>query len=351
MLKALLEQKLNGTSTSFGKAASQEEKDALREEAYWLTQAIENENPDDTLKRAFSFWQTSNGKTGLKPFELPAETPKKIPPPPAEAGGLPLEKGENAPPAMLTLWGMLDRAFQNGEHLDDRHVSHIFNHLPPASQTHFIDTVTNHIRSAIKKTAYTSSDIAPILKDEALLSSLVEKTKLTATSKEDDIQQIARKLTDWLKYHEAEPTTEEKLEEVLYGIDAAKAYMKKDVEEDQKLHQHIMEGGALNPQQEETIRGALPRYELLIRDRLRMTTAEYLRIRHVSLEKLLSAVPTDPKKLALITQSAIRQDLLTVPDAEFQKRVRAASLIRAYSFTKELYPASIRQFFRSVVEE
>lgn len=311
--KTFLEQKLKEINESFERTGEKEKRDALWEEAYWLTQTLESENPEDVLKRAFSFWEKSNGKTGLKPFELPAETAKET------------------SPDMLTLWGMLDRAFQSGEHLDDRHVSDIFNRLPPAAQTHFIDTVADHIRASIQKTSYLASDIAPILKDETLLLSLVEKTKLTAKSKEENLQRIAQKLTDWLRYHKTEPSTEEKREEVLYGVEALKMYIKNT--------------------QEETNVKATPPNELLIRDRLRMTTAEYLRIRNVSVEKLLDAVPLDPKQLALVTQSAVRQDLLAVPDAEFQKRIRTAALMRAYSCNKELRSVSIRQFFRGVVEE
>ena len=323
--KIFLEQKLKETNALFESATEKEKQDVLREDAYWLTQALENENPQDVLMRAFSFWEKSNGKTGLKPFELSAKEKIKqeIPPP------LPFTKGEIT--TDLTLWGMLDHAFQSGEHLDDRHVSDIFNRLPPAAQTHFIDTVTNHIQESIPKPSYTASDIAPILKDETLLLGLVEKTKLTATSKEEDLQRVAQKLTEWLRYHETEPVTEEKLEEGLYGAEAARTYMKNT--------------------QEETSAKTLPPRELLIRDRLRMNTAEYLRIRHVSVEKLLDAVPTDQKQLALVAQSAVRQDLLAVPDDEFQKRVRTAALVRAYSCNKELRSVSIRQFFRGIVEK
>ncbi|OGZ45583.1 MAG: hypothetical protein A3J54_02020 [Candidatus Ryanbacteria bacterium RIFCSPHIGHO2_02_FULL_45_13b] len=325
--KIALEQKLKETSALFGSTTEKEKQDILREDAYWLTQALENENPNDVLMRAFSFWEKSNGKTGLKPFELSTEetTKQEIPP------RLPFLKGGSTPPVALTLWGMLDHAFQNGEYLDDRHVSDIFNRLPPATQTHFIDTVAEHIRASIQKTSYTASDIAPILKDEALLLGLVEKTTLTAKSKEEDLQRIARKLTDWLQYHKTEPPTEEKREEVLYGAEAANMYIKH--------------------KREETTEEILPLYELRVRDRLRLTTTEYLRIRPVSVEKLLAAVPTDPRQLALVAQSAVRQDLLAVPDAEFKKRVRTAMLIRAYSCNKELHSVSIRQFFRGVVEE
>ena len=339
--KTFLEQKLEETSALFEKTESQEKKDTLREEAYWLTQALESKTPEDVLTRAFSFWEKSNRKTGLKPFKLPTEISKEIPP----------------PPAMLTLWGTLDRAFQSGEGLDDQHVSDIFNRLPPASQTHFIDTLTNHIRDSfeeqtyVKKTPSDSYDISPILKDEALLLSLVEKTKQTVQVKEENIQRLAQKFTDWLRYNQNAPTTEERLEEALYGPEALKTYMVTDSGENVGLRQKVMEGGALTPKQEETILAYLPAYERLIRDRLRMSTAEYLRLRHVSVEKLLDAVPPDPKQLALVAQSAVRQDLLTVPDTEFQKRVRAAILIRAYSFSKELHHASIRQFFRGVVEK
>jgi len=356
--KTFLEQKLEETSALFEKVESQEKKDTLREEAYWLTQALESKTPEDVLTRAFSFWEKSNGKTGLKPFKLPTETSKEIPPQPLPTGRqVPFPKGGNAPPAMLTLWGMLDRAFQSGEGLDDQHVSDIFNRLPPASQTHFIDTLANHIRESfeeqthIKKTPPDSYDISSILKDEALLLSLVEKTKQTVQVKEENIQRLAQKFTDWLRYNQNAPATEERLEEALYGPEALKTYMVTDSGENVGLRQKVMEGGALTPKQEETILAYLPAYERLIRDRLRMSTAEYLRLRHVSVEKLLDAVPPDPKQLALVAQSAVRQDLLAVPDAEFQKRVRAAILIRAYSFSKELRRASIRQFFRGVVEK
>lgn len=323
--KTFLEQKLKETNALFENTAEKEKRDALWEEAYWLTQALENGNPEDVLGRAFSFWEKSNGKTGLKPFELPEEIP---PDPPFPKEG---DIATTPSVAELTLWGMLDRAFQNGEYLDDHHVSDIFNRLPPATQTYFIDTVADYIRARIQKTSYMASDIAPILKDETLLLSLVEKTKLTAKSKEEDLQRIAEKLTDWLRYHKTEPSTEEKREEVLYGAKAATMYMKNN--------------------QEESNKKILPPHELRIRDRLRMTTAEYLRIRNVSVEKLLDAVPFDPQQLALVTKSAVRQDLLAVPDAEFQKRVRTATLIRAYISSKELQPVSIRQFFRVVVEE
>lgn len=323
--KKFLEQKLKETNTLFENTTEKEKRDALWEEAYWLTQALENENPEEMLRRAFSFWEKSNGKTGLRPFELPEEI---LPDPP-----FPKEGDIATTPSIeeLTLWGMLDRAFQNGEYLDDHHVSDIFNRLPPAAQTHFIDTVASYIHASIPKTAYTVSDIAPILKDETLLLSLVEKTKLTAKSKEEDLQRIAEKLTDWLRYHETEPATEEKREEVLYGAEAANMYIQNNEKESNEK--------------------ILPPNELRIRDRLRMTTAEYLRIRNVSVEKLLDAVPLDPQQLALVTKSAVRQDLLAVPDAEFQKRVRTAALIRAYSCNKELRSASIRQFFQGVVEE
>src|SRR3989344_4406868 len=140
LLKTFLEQKLKETSILFESTAEKEKRDALQEEAYWLGQALENENPQDVLTRAFSFWEKSNGKTGLKPFELPQEIPLPLLFPPKtdpSSGG---EKGENTPPATLTMWGIIDRAFQSGEHLDDRHVSEIFNHLPHGAQTHFIDT-------------------------------------------------------------------------------------------------------------------------------------------------------------------------------------------------------------------
>ncbi len=330
--KTFLEQKLQETS-ALSENASPEQKAALQEQAYWLTQALENENPNDMLERAFSFWKRTNGKTGLQPFKIIPDEPQ-----PASA----------PPPAMLTVWGMLDRAFQNGEHLDDRHVSDIFNRLPAAAQTHFIDTVANHIRM---ETSVIAPDITPTLKNEALLLSLVEKTKLTTTNKEENIQQVAKKLTDWQRYHQNEPQTEEKLEETLFGAEAAKVYIRNKTDENQKLRQHVLDGGMLTVKQEESIMRIFPAYELFIRDRLRMTTAEYLRMRHVPVEKLLSAVPTDPQKIELVLQSAVRQDLLAVPDAEFHKRVRTAALVRSYSFHRELYPVTIRQFFRSVVEK
>ena len=79
--KIALEQKLKETSALFGSTTEKEKQDILREDAYWLTQALENENPNDVLMRAFSFWEKSNGKTGLKPFELSTEekTKQEIP--------------------------------------------------------------------------------------------------------------------------------------------------------------------------------------------------------------------------------------------------------------------------------
>lgn len=258
---------------------------------------------------------------------------------------------------MLTLWGMLDRAFQSGEGLDDQHVSDIFNRLPPAMQTHFIDTVANHIRTAAKeqpraeKTSFGASDIAPILTDEALLLDLVERTKQTVETKEESVQRLAKKLADWLRYHQTVPNTESTLEEALFGMEAERTLMKKKEDENQKLRQKIGEGGELSHQEDETIALTLLPHELLIRDRLRMTTAEYLRLCRESVEKLLAAVPPDPKQLALVKHSAVRQELLAVSESEFEKRVRTAAIIRAYSFGKELRRVSIRQFFKSVVEE
>lgn len=352
--KTDLEQKLKETSALFEKTKSQEKQDALREEAYWLTQALESETPQDVLARAFSFWKDTNGKTGLKPFPIDPEEPKLINTP---SPVIITPSPEPASPAMPTLWSILDRAFQSGEGLDDKHVSDIFNRLPPTSQTHFIDTLVNHIHVSFKeqthgkKTLSDTYDISPVLKDEALLLSLVEKTKQTMQVKGENMQRLAQKLVNWLRYNEAVPITEERLEETLYGPEALRIYKVTESEENIKLRQQIMEGGTLVPKQEETILTYLPAYERLIRDRLRMNTAEYLRIRHVSVKKLLDAVPSDPSQLALVAQSAVRQELVAVPAAEFQKRVRAAALIRAYPFSKELGHISIRQFFRGVVEE
>lgn len=334
-LKAFLEQKLKETGRLFEKAGKKEEQDILCEQAYWLTQAIESEHPDDVLARAFSFWERTKGKTGLKPFPIDA-LPRKT-----ET----LSK-ESAPPAMLTLWGMLDRAFQSGEGLDDHHVSDIFNRLPPAMQTHFIDTVTNHIRTAAKE-----QTIAPILTDETLLLDLVERTKQTVETKEESVQRLAKKLADWLRYHQTAPNTEHTLEEAMFGMEAEKTLLKKKEDENQKLYKKIGEGGELSRQEDEIIALTLLPHELLIRDRLRMTTAEYIRLCRESVEKLLAAVPPDPKQLALVKQSAVRQELLAVSESEFEKRVRTAAIIRAYSFGKELRRVSIRQFFKSVVEE
>lgn len=256
----------------------------------------------------------------------------------------------------FTLWGTLDRAFQSGEMLDDKHVSDIYNRLPPAAQTHFIDTIADYIRAApaeqmLSKKQPSALDVPSLLTNEALLLSLVEKTKQTTQAKEDAIQQLTRRLADWQRYHQTAPATETLLEEVLYGPDAAKVYARKATDEDEKLIRKALEEGALTPRQDELINMSLQPYERNIRDRLRMMTAEYLRIRHVTVEKLLNAVPPDPKQLALVTQSAVRQELLAVPESEFLKRIRTAALIRAYSFGKELRHVAIRQFFRGIVEE
>lgn len=362
--KDILQQKLEETGALFENAKTEEEKNTLREQAYWLTQALENENPQEVLTRAFSFWEKSNGKTGLKPFEISVEKEaiSKIPPSP------PFPKWGSPPPG-FTLWGTLDRAFQSGEKLDDKTVSVLFNRLPPITQTHFIDTAESYIKTTIgeERRSKTGSDqssskltkrallagdtitIEPLLRNESVLLDLVEKTKQIAAIKEELVQRSGRKIADWLRYHQTEPRTEQRLEEVLYGPEALKMLTKKRTDEEETFFKKALNEN-LTQYEEEIILAALPPYERNIRDRLRMSTAEYLRIRHVLVEKLLDAVPADPKQLALVTQSAVRQELLEVPEAEFQKRVRTAHIIHDYAFGKELRYVTIRQFFRALVE-
>ncbi|TSC72927.1 MAG: hypothetical protein G01um101470_254 [Parcubacteria group bacterium Gr01-1014_70] len=310
--KEELTKKLTVLNTQFA-SATDAKKNNLREQAYWLTQALESNDPDAVLRRAFDFWEHSNGKTGLVPFELSDKAPSTTTP-----------SLSDTMDSDITLWGKLDRVFQSGEELDDRQVSDIFNRLPPITQTHFIDTVMNYIL-ADETTA--ENDFTALLKNEERLLDLVEKTKQTVKVKDELIQRVTKKLTDWLRYHQTEPATEAVLEDVLFGRESAKALS------------------------DESAIDTLQPYEKFIRDWLRMSTTQYMNIRHVLIEQLLAAVPPDPAQLALVTKSAVRQDLLDVPEPEFSLRVRTAAIIRGYTFSKDLRRLTIRQFFRAIVEE
>lgn len=379
--KTDIEQKLKDTNALFEKAESEPEKEKLRERAYWLEEAIANSNPDDVLKRAFSFWQRTDGTTGLEPFETSgtqSETATQLPTEIAKTA--PVIKGihpfDVTVQAGDTLWGILYHAFQSGEGLDDQQIAVIFNRLPPVTQTHFIDTVENYIRAQVEERMRTKAssgedatmsasfnisdvdaieggnviNLGSVLTDEDILLGLVEKTKETAKTKEEAVQKNGRKITDWLRYHQTAPHTEFNFEEVLYGPEAAHALSESRPDDIQDLFTKGESETELTPPEIKTINSFLPLYERKIRDRLSMSTSEYLRIRRVHVEKLLDAVPPGPEQLAPIARSAVRQAPLDVPEAEFQKRVRAAGIIRTYTFGKELRNATIRQFFRVIVE-
>lgn len=363
--KTDLEQKLEETSALFEKAQNEQEKDALREESYWLWQAVESDNPNDVLRHAFSFWERTNGKTGLKPFELPA---KATLPAISNANGIIVQRGE-------TLWGILYREFEHGERLDDRQIADIFKRLPPAAQTHFIDAVENRIHTLVeeetrKKSAEIGTDkttsfritdtnalpvgasitLDPVLRNEAELLHLVEQTKEIASVKEELIQENSKKIADWLRYHQTEPHTELKFEEVLFGQDAGRAFAKEMPDEIQQYIRKAQNGIELPVNESAALAEWLSLYERNIRDRLLLSTATYIRARTLSVGDLLEAVPADSKQVALVAKSVVRRDILSVPEDEFWKRVRIAKIIRAYTFGKELRLINVRQFFRSIVE-
>lgn len=363
-----LQQKLEETELLFNTAKNKQERAVLRERAYWLRQTIDNEDPASVLERAYMFWKKTNGSTGLEPPE--PEKPK-----PAEAkvlaisnvSDITVQRGD-------TLWGILYRELEHGERLDDRQIADIFKRLPPAAQTHFIDAVENRIHTLVEeemrmKSAETSVDnmtsfritdtnalqagasitLDPVLRNEAELLHLVEKTKEIASVKKELIQENSKKIADWLRYHQTEPHTELTFEEVLFGRDAVRDLAKETPDEIQHYIRKAQDGVDLPLNESATLAEWLSLYERNIRDRLLLSTAAYLRARSLSVEELLEAVPVDSKQIALVAKSVVRRDILSVPEDEFWKRIRIAELIRAYTFGKELRLINIRQFFRSIV--
>ncbi|GEM_PF-4856181 len=366
--KKEIELTLEETETALASAAAAEA-DRLDEQSYWLDQALRSEVPNSVLERAYALHKETNGMRGLAP-EVFSSVPF-----PLEKGGREefVDSNKKTVPETAktgeTLWGILYREFASGKNLDDPHVADIFNHLPPAAQCHFVDATEDYIRTRAaeeKRTMHkTISLSAPevdaikdgdalnldsVLKNEELLLHLVDKAKEIAVIMEGVIQEHSKKTAEWMRYHQAEPHTEAKLEEILYGPEAAKTFAEPPADEIFKLMQKVKSGSPVGPHEEKAVAETLALYERKIRDRFTMTTSEYIRIRSLPVHTLLEAVPPDKKQLAFITQNAVRPELLNVPDAEFSKRVRIAQLIRAYSFSKELRTITIRQFFRGIVE-
>lgn len=377
-----LQQKLEETELLFNKAKNKQESAALRERAYWLRQAIDDENPTGVLERAYMFWKKTNGSTGLEPPEPKKQSPSasnqsRVSPPPTAASATPTPEDANGIIVQQgeTLWGILYREFEHGERLDDQQIADIFKRLPPAAQTHFIDAVENRIHMLVEeemriKSAETGTDkttsfriadtnalpvdtsitLDPVLRNEAELLHLVEKTKEIATVKEELIQENSKKISDWLRYHQTEPHTELKFEEVLFGRDAVRALAKETPDEIRQFIRKAQNSVDLPINESAALAEWLPLYERKIRDRLLLSTTAYLRARTLGVGDLLEAVPADSKQIALVARSVVRRDILSVPEDEFWKRVRIAELIRAYTFGKELRLINVRQFFQSIVE-
>ncbi|TSC78314.1 MAG: hypothetical protein G01um101429_840 [Parcubacteria group bacterium Gr01-1014_29] len=367
--KSDLEQKLEETELLFNKAKNKQERTVLRERAYWLRQTIDNEDPASVLERAYMFWKKTNGSTGLEPPEPEEPKPAQANIPAiSNASDITVQRGD-------TLWGILYRELEHGERLDDRQIADIFKRLPPAAQTHFIDAVEDRIHTLVEeemriKSTETGTDkttsfritntnalpvgasitLDPVLRNEAELLHLVEKTKEIASVKEKLIQENSKKISDWLHYHQIEPKTELKLEEVLFGQDTVRDLAKEAPDEIRHYIRRAEQGADLPVNESAIVAEWLPLYERNIRDRLLLSTAAYVRARSLSVEELLEAVPADSKQIALVAKSVVRRDILSVPEDEFWKRVRIAQIIRAYTFGKELRLINVRQFFRSIVE-
>lgn len=364
-VKDNLKQQLETTEEELLSAASTDA-ERLEEQAYWLEQALRDVTPQEILNRAHALYAKTDGARGLSPHPIRVQNIKEKQPQAARTApnDLPItvQPGDS-------LWGILFHEFTSGEHLDDPHFASVFNRLPPAAQAHFVDAVESHVcilvaeerRTKEQTTMFGISDVdalrtgdvlhlASLLKDEELLLHLISKAKEIASVKEEIVQQYGKKAADWLQYHRNEPHTEVKFEEVLYGPAAAHILMELLADELQSLLYKIKQGVILSPHEEELLAESLPPYERKIRDRFTMSASEYIRIRSVVVEALLNAVPPDEKQLALITKSAVRLELLQVPEQEFYKRVRVAQLVRAYAFGKDLRNVTVRQFFRGIVE-
>jgi hypothetical protein len=340
--KPELGQKLEETGALFVATGNEQKKNELRERAYWLERAIESEAPETVLERAFSLWSETQGKLGLEPFKnQPTDLSSA-----SKAGTGALQ------PAVSTLWGVLYQEFSSGKNLDDPHFSEIFNRLPPSSQTRFVDATKNHIQTRAKDEEKNETDITQtVLKDEEQLLRLVEKAKEISAAQDQIVEQNSRKITEWLRYHQTEPRTQVAFEEVLYGPEAAKMFEAEQSEEIYKLFTMAKNNARLSEKREQTLADSFAIYEQNIMERFQMKPSEYVRIRNISIGTLLNAVSADPKQLLLIEKSAVRPDLLNIPDEEFKKRVRVARLVRAYVFGKELHHISVRQFFRGIVEK
>ena len=387
--KTDIEKKLEETERLFEKTARTEEKNALRERAYWLWQSLESEVPGNMIEKAVSFWKKTGGKTGLNPNDFPETSPRAQPQETKPPGTSPASAASSVKPISLfdeywvevqpgqTLWGMLFCQFGTPGGFDDKRVADIFKKLPPASQAHLIDAVEIHMQSIIEdehrehakdpskisspifgisdihETFETAKkiNVGPILKDEENLLRLVLQSKDTAALKQEIVLKNSKQMQEWLKYHPSEPLTEEKVDEVLYSIQPTRTEAEeKQSEELNRLIRKVTQGDILIPEEEKQLTLSLPLYEKRIRDRLALSSSEYVHVRHVKVGDLLDAVPVDRKKITIMAESAVRQTLLDVPLEEFWKRIRLVEHIRAYIFGRELRTISIRSFFRGLVE-
>lgn len=333
----------------------------LTEQAYWLEQAWRSEKSKEMLDHAFTLNKKTNGTRGLPPNILTEDAKEKH-----------KQEQQSASPAVKagdSLWGVLYREFTSGEHLDDPHFADVFRRLPASAQSHFVDAVEDYITSIITEEKRTKRDentfsisdieklpigvslnLDSVLRNEELLLHLIAKAKEIASVKEEIIQQYGKKAADWIQYHQTEPRTEAKFEEILFGPEAAKTHMRIPPDEIQVIISKTKHDTLVTPHEEDMLAEFLPPYERKIRDRFTMSVSEYVRIRSVIIEQLLNAIPVDEKQLAFIAKSAVRLELLDVPEEEFYKRVRVSQLIRAYAFEKDLRNVTVRQFFRGVVE-
>ena len=363
-VKDALNNKLTAAEEQLAAVLGSPAEDQLMEQVYWLEQAMRSVAPQGVLEHAFTLHKETNGVRGLPNNFLNTRGKENRPasPAPAETPFTTVRPGDS-------LWGILYRVFASGNQLDDPHFADVFRRLPPSAQSHFVDAVEDHIRSVVvdeqhnKTSAVTfgvsnidrlqlgaSLRLDSVLRDEELLLRLISKAKEITSVKEEIIQENGKKITDWLRYHQAEPHTEAKFEEIVYGLASAAALSDVPPDEIQALLAKAKHGAPLTPREEDILAEYLPPYERKIRDRFTMSASEYIRMRSVVVEKLLEAVPVDEKQLSVIAKSAVRQELLDVPEEEFYTRVRAAQLVRAYSFGKDLRNVSVRQFFRGIVE-
>ena len=363
-VKDALNNKLTATEEQLAAVLGSPAEDQLMEQVYWLEQAMRSVAPQGVLEHAFTLHKETNGVRGLPNnfLNTHGQENRLASPPPAETPSATVRPGDS-------LWGILYRVFVSGNQLDDPHFADVFRRLPPSAQSHFVDAVEDHIRSVVadeqhnkvSAAAFGISNIdrlqsgAPlrldsVLRDEELLLRLISKAKEIISVKEEILQENGKKITDWLRYHQAEPHTEAKFEEIIYGPASAAALSDVPPDEIQALLAKTKHGAPLISREEDILAEYLPPYERKIRDRFAMSASEYVRIKNVLVDKLLEAIPADEKRLSAIAKSAVRQELLDVPEEEFYKRVRTAQLVRAYSFGKDLRNVSVRQFFRGIVE-